>query len=330
MAVAGRPHINMRQLAKGRKRAFEASACAKAILAGEHAAVYGMPAVCIPVRSLRARAGVDSAKSGVTIEAPDLGLAGEPGAPGFPGGLEHLAAILRETSGALGIGFDRLKLRVESSIPPARGLGSGAAVSVACARALAGFAGLDLPPETASAIAFEIEKIHHGNPSGVDNATVAFEKAVHFRKGSPPRFVDPGRLTFVLADSGPAPPTASMVSLARGKLGAPGEWILSSFEEIAELAVKALVSGDARALGRLMDRNQMLLSAVGVSTPALDSLCAVAREAGALGAKLTGAGGGGYMIACVMDEDAQAVARALTASGAQGVLATGLGGESVQ
>lgn len=303
---------------------FESSAPAKAILAGEHSVVHGGLALAMPVRTLRARACVEGIAEGIEIEAPDLGLRARLPCMSPAPALAALAAAIAETEKACETRLDRFRLRVESCIPPSRGLGSGAAVAVACAKALAAFAGAEATDEKVSGIAFEVEKIHHGSPSGIDNATSAFERVVRFRKGSPLEFPHASALNFVLADSGPAPPTSEMVARARPAFEAREGALVVLMDAAVDDACAALAAGDGPGMGRAMDRCQEMLAGAGVSTSGIEDLCACARSVGAFGAKLTGAGGGGFILACVPEGRAETVAAALQNRGAARVFVTGI------
>jgi mevalonate kinase len=147
------------------------------------------------------------------------------------------------------------------------------------------------------------ERVFHGNPSGVDAAVSAQGGCVFFRKGEPLEPVRTrGALHLCIGHSGIASSTKSMVdSVARLRVRRP-EIVAKTFDAVRSLvnnARLAIEAGDRFALGRLMDLNQMLLSGLFVSTTEIERMCAVARGAGAFGAKLTGAGGGGSVVALV-------------------------------
>lgn len=308
-----------------------ASAPGKIILLGEHAVVYGRPAIAVPVRQVEACAHIEAAQAGssgeIFLEAPDLGLSGwlREAPDGQP-----LAAIVRATLEKLGHpDFPALRLRLESTIPIASGLGSSAAVSIAVARALAAHLGSPLSDRDASDLAFEVERLHHGTPSGIDNTVVAFDRPVYFVKGGPPEtFVPGGSFEFLIGDTGIPAPTAQAVAEVRaGWEAARGEFE-ATFDSIADLVVAAraaIVAGNPVELGTLMDQNHDLLVVLGVTSPELDLLADAARSAGALGAKMSGGGKGGNMIAAVTPETVPSVTQALYAAGAVSVLHTEVG-----
>ncbi|MDH7487667.1 MAG: mevalonate kinase [Anaerolineae bacterium] len=297
-----------------------ASASGKVILFGEHAVVYGRPAIAVPVAELRAWATVDDAPpgAGCTVVAIDLkrrfSLADAP--PDDP-----LALIVRLTLAGLGLVAEPdWTITLRSDIPIASGLGSGAAVSTAIVRALAQHAGRSLPPDAVSALVYETERLHHGTPSGIDNTVVAYEQPVYFVRGQPPQPCRVGgEFWLAIADTGVASPTKLAVEDVRRAWQADPARYEALFDEmgrIAERARQAIETGRLDALGPLMDENQRLLSAIGVSSPLLERLCAAARQAGAGGAKLSGAGHGGNLIALVTPQTAEKVAAALRAAGA--------------
>jgi mevalonate kinase len=192
---------------------------------------------------------------------------------------------------------------------------------VAVAGALDELAGIERSAEERASQALAWERVFHGNPSGIDTAISALGGVAVYRKGEP---LEPLRLraplSLVIGHSGEAASTKAMVDMvARQHERAPAR-LDKTFDAIAALVQNgrlALEAGDLRALGQLMDLDQSLLSSLMLSTARLEELCAAARETGALGAKLTGAGGGGCMIALVPDDaSAERVRNALASLGA--------------
>lgn len=302
-----------------------ASAPGKIILFGEHAVVYGRPALAVPVTQVQATATVtDSSRSGIFLEAPDIGLFSS---------LESLlsdhplAAIIYSVLSALGIDSPpALAIHTSSTIPVASGLGSGAAVSIAISRALSAFFGHPLPDERVSALAYEVEKLHHGTPSGIDNTVITYAKPVHFIKNQPiDIFQVANPFIILIGDTGIASPTKAVVGDVRKLWEAEPvrfEKILDAVAEIARKARKAIESGETHLLGALMDENHTLLQQMTVSSPELERLVEAARAAGADGAKLSGGGRGGNMIALVRPENAKEISAALLKSGARRTIVT--------
>lgn len=295
---------------QGAQRTGQGDACGKAILFGEHFVVHGLRALAVPLPSLRTRATITStagARDAVEVIAD----------------VEHREPVIeavRRATNLLGL-RGAWSLRTESSVPLGCGLGSSAAFAVALLRALLDHEGRREPTERISALAWELEKIAHGTPSGVDNTVVAHERAIAFRKGTAPVLLTcASPLHLIVADSGQRHPTAEAVGRVHAFASAsPGEFgrICADVESLVTDALGAFTAGDAERLGGLMNDNHALLDRVGVSSPLLDRLNDAARGAGALGAKLTGAGVGGSVIALAAADRCDAVRSALAAAGAR-------------
>ncbi len=312
--------------------ATECSAPGKIILFGEHAVVYGQPAIAAPLAGLRAWARVsDATQPGVFIAAPDLG---EEQWLSDGGEDDALARAIRLVQRAAGLAaLPPLHIHVRSDIPIAGGLGSGAATAAALIRALA--LHLQRPDlardESVAALTYDVEKIHHGTPSGIDNTVVALEKPVYFVRGEPHNRIEPftvGRpVTLLVADTGQRSSTRLVVGDVRRQwqeLPARFEALFAACGQIAREARDALQAGDLPRAGALMDQNHRLLQQMTVSNSRLDALAQAALAAGALGAKLSGAGRGGNMIALVQPAQQQRVQEALLAAGARRALPTQL------
>jgi mevalonate kinase len=308
-----------------------ASAPGKIILFGEHAVVYGRPAIAVPVRQVVATAEVtdirDATSERIHLVAPDIQLDCwlHEISPDHP-----LARIIHLTLEEIGVrNFPALQLQLRSSIPISAGLGSGAAVSVAILRALSEHLGHPLTLERQSELAFEVEKIHHGTPSGIDNTVVTFDQPVYFVLGQEPKtFHLEAPLSFIIGDTGRASPTAMAVGSVRREWQKKHAYYEDKFDAIGRITDRARLAiekNQIRQLGNLMDQNQILLEEIGVSSSELHLLIQAARAAGALGAKLSGAGMGGNMIALVEPDTAPMVENALQRAGAIHCLRTEIG-----
>ena len=307
---------------------FSASAPGKIILFGEHAVVYGRPAVAVPVTQVQARASITLAKSAapenVLVKAAGIGL--NASLAELPAG-HPLKAAIQRTAAVLNISrLPACTISISSTIPVAAGLGSGAAVSVAIVRALSAALGSPLNDEQVCALAFEVEKIYHGTPSGIDNTVITYARPVYFIKGKPIQQLQVSRpFTIVIGDTGIASPTAQAVGDVRQTWKADKDHLEAMFDSIGAIADSArqvIEQGAVELLGPLMDANHGLLRKLGVSCPELDALVLAARKAGAWGAKLSGGGRGGNMIALVSKAQATKVAAALQAAGAVRTLVT--------
>lgn len=322
--------MTIENVAQDRDSTFsEASAGGKVILVGEHAVVYGAPAIAIPVSNLRATARVTNLLpgQGVVIEATDLGTEFSLEEAASPEALALQTTVRNALVYLTGNTDHDVRIEVRSKIPLARGMGSGTAVATAIVRALARHFIRQPSPAEISALVFETERLLHGTPSGVDNTVVAHERPVYFVKGRPPEFIRiGGALNFLIADTGTMARTRDAVldvqrrwRLERARY----EGIFSRIGKLVEEAREALAGGDAERLGCLMNENHDLLQEIQVSSPSLDHLVSVARDAGAVGAKLTGGGYGGVILALAREERPE-VAETLLQNGALAVYSTTL------
>ena len=288
-------------------------AAGKVILLGEHAAVYGKHALALPIAGA-VTATVQESES-LTLQVPDWQLSREisPDA----GGVD---AAVRRVLDNLGIRQRGFTVRVRSALPRAMGLGSSAAFAVAIVRAFDRLLNLSLDDERVNDIAFDCEKLAHGNPSGVDNTLATFARPMLFQGGESFQVEElevERQLPIVIACGHQPGVTHEQVAGVRARYEAQPDAFAAIFDQIDGLSIagaKALVAGDYAELGQLMNIGQGLLNALGVSTPELERMIEVARQAGAAGAKLTGAGGGGSIVAICPGAE-QAVAAALRAAG---------------
>ncbi len=280
----------------------QSSACAKTILFGEHAVVYDEPAIAVPILNTRTFVSIQDTHRPFRIisESIRLNRTYDELIPGS--GLQVLLKIIMEHFGLAEL--PKATLRVRSSIPIASGLGSGAALSAAIIRAFAEYYGREVPVETVNEIAYEVEKVYHGTPSGIDNTTIAYEQAIIFSKpsGFMPLHADLERLNLLVIDSGIRSRTIDVVSDVRANF-TKNELIIREIGNLVRSSVEFLEAGDAAELGRLMNENQRLLREIDVSSPELDQLIELGVSHGALGGKLTGAGRGGNILILAGDRD---------------------------
>jgi len=257
----------------------------KLILLGEHAVVFGQPALAAGIpRGVRAEATPGNGR----VSVPAWGLDARAG-DGSPVGTA--AARLLDRLNARALDF-----QVEAEIPARAGLGSSAAMAVALARA----ARPDAPIEDLLAAVAESETVFHGAPSGIDAAAALHGGIGTFRLGEGWRPVPiQRRIKVCVGLSGKPRETRAQVE-AVGRLCArmpAARKIIDLLGEVSQAGITAVGDGDIDNLGRLFDMAHGLLAALRVSTPELDALVHAARASGAIGAKLTGAGGGGAVIA---------------------------------
>jgi len=308
---------------------IQATAPGKVILVGEHAVVYGRPAIAAPVWQTVATATLVAGApgSGCHILAPDVGISLHLAEADNDEPLAIVARLALER-----LGFDRMpdwQIDLHSEIPIASGMGSGAALSTALVRAIMLGAGQEPKPAIVSDLVYESERFYHGTPSGIDNTVIAHGVPIWFVKGHPPQPFTPARpITLAVADSGIRSPTKETVGEVRRAWNADPPRFEQIFDEIGHTVLaarRALEDGDVPALGRILDTNQTLLERLAVSSPALDALIAAARQAGALGAKLSGGGRGGNIIALIDEHVEPRVCSALQAAGARRVIVTQIG-----
>jgi mevalonate kinase len=311
----------------------KATAPGKIILFGEHAVVYGRPAIAVPLSQVRATAIIQpNHADGVRLIAPDLNIDTSLAETGP----EHpIALALMQVQNVTALrDLPAMIITVTSDIPIASGLGSGAAITAAIIRALASALGLQelASAEWVSQLTYEVEKVYHGTPSGIDNTVVAYEQPVYFVRRQPQNeietFAISAPLHLLVADTGISSSTKKVVSDVRLAWEADRrkfERIFTGCGQIAEAGRAAIEAGDRRAVGRLMSENHDLLVEMTVSSPELNRLVRAATHAGAMGAKLSGGGRGGNMIALVTSETEKAVYDALMEAGARSILRNQIG-----
>ncbi len=286
-----------------------ARANGKVILLGEHAVVYGVPAIAAGIeRGVAAEA--ERAASASLVIGDRSALAGDGSELGGA-----YAALLSA------LGATHVAARATLQIPAGSGLGASAALGVALARAVLGALGEAEDASRVLAAAAAWEGIYHGNPSGVDAAAAANDGCIWFEKGKgsePIALLED--LVLAVGIAGPPASTKLMVEgVARLRERRPVvvEKALEGIRALVKNAKLCLEAGDITGLGSLMNYNQMLLSGLFVSTEGIERCCALAREAGALGAKLTGAGGGGAVVA-LCDRDFEPILAAWRSEGITG------------
>jgi hydroxymethylglutaryl-CoA reductase len=293
----------------------------KIILFGEHAVVYGSRAIAAPV-PLAVHARVIDHDDGVWLVMPRWGVEKRLRQdPRKRSAIEETGALILNK---LGLGERSMRIEVYSEIPRAMGLGGSAAVAVAIIRALDAHYELALSDDEINRLAFRAEEVAHGTPSGIDNTVATYGHPILYRAGSPPEIEElhfPKPLNFVIGITGNESMTARTVARVRAAREKNPAVINKLFKAIDVLTGQALVAirrYDMERLGDLMNVCHGLLNSLQVSSWELEELIQIARENGALGAKLTGGGGGGSMIALCPD-NAEKVIRAMNDSGYQAI-----------
>ncbi len=283
---------------------WKASAPAKIILLGEHAVVYNKPAIAIPVNDVRAFVTIktDSNSDVPVIRANDLDIEYSFKKKSVPKKIEHIAKAIQlvKDKTRSQYPYKGWRLSLSSDIPIARGMGSSAAISVSLIKALYQFLDKDLAQSLLIDLSYELEKFHHGTPSGIDNAVISLESPILFQKERGFSMFRSKTFHFVIGDTGIGKNTASIVKNVAErykKNRASCKAIFEAIGSVSNQGLDALRFGQNEKLGRLMNLNQSLLDELGVSSPELEHLIRQSLENGALGAKLCGAGKGGCMVA---------------------------------
>jgi len=298
-----------------------ASACAKIILCGEHAVVYGQPAIALPISDVRVTASATDAAA-LTFVLQDLNET-------FDITHSHpIADLAARVCAALDVPPPPVTIHLTSQIPIASGLGSGAAIATAVARLLCQIYQRPADPEFLNPLIYESEKRFHGTPSGIDNTVIVYEQPVYFVRGEPiERLNVTGTYTLLIGDTGVRAPTHIPVGDVRRLYESDSARITPVLDKIGQLSREirqSLTTGDTNTSGHLMTENHRLLQALTVSSPELDTLVMAALKAGAIGAKMSGGGRGGNMIALVSPDTQATVKDALLRAGAVRVLETTL------
>ncbi|OQY26865.1 MAG: hydroxymethylglutaryl-CoA reductase [Candidatus Cloacimonetes bacterium 4572_55] len=293
----------------------------KIILFGEHAVVYGSHAIAAPM-PLGVQARVSDGDNGIHLIIPRWGVEER-----LDKKKQHKFSIFQALDRILNrLDLHDRDMRIEMfpHLPRAMGLGGSAALAVAIIRALTRHYGIPFDDEEVCDLAYESETIVHGAASGIDNTLATYGRFLLFQKGDPPKMetliMDPPQkeksLPIVVGLTWVESLTAKMVAKVR-RLWEDNRAIYDRiFEQIDMLTIEAadaIRSYDLEKLGELMNVNQGLLNALQVSTREIEEIVSIARSNGALGAKLTGGGGGGAVIALCPDrtkEVAEAIQKA--------------------
>jgi mevalonate kinase len=308
-------------------REVVASAPGKVILFGEHFVVYGEPAIVMAIDK-RAYVLAETRKDRrIYINSKNLEISGVFVGESFEakkGGREarmRLEPIRKAAQNVLNLAEIKIGVSIEvrSAIPIAVGLGSSAAVITATATAVSKLLNANLSKKDVFHIAYEAERIVHGTPSGIDPAISTYGGTLLFSQDKDFKHLEAkGDIPLVIGDTGIERSTGEQVAIVRERKNQyPSIFnpIIEASGKISSHAVKALKTGKLQELGKLMNINHALLYAIGVSSEPFERLVYAARKAGALGAKLTGARGGGCMIALSLPDTLDQVVKAIEESG---------------
>ena len=252
----------------------------KVILTGEHAVVYGYPAIAVPV------------SLGVTVEIkPTKGLS-------FchQANLDEILwTAIRQIVPEYGY-----QITIQSALPMGRGMGSSAALSVALVREMARVNNRSISLQEECDTAMRMERIFHGNPSGLDHTVSAFGQSIYFHKSEQNIQWEPitiPKMNFLVVDSGIASSTSDMVAKVRQKSHLKQtQMLLNQIGKTTVAIQNAIIQNDIQKMAELCLDNHTLLNDLGVSTTTIDMIVQESINMGAWGAKLSGSGGGGIVL----------------------------------
>lgn len=306
--------------------AISVSAPGKIILCGEHAVVYQQPAIAIPVQQVASTTKIfahpTAPKGQVWVKADAIQVEGVLESLNENHPIRNAVELVKKL-----FSIDHLpacEIRITSTIPIASGLGSSASTAVSLISVLSEFIDHSLSTAEISELAYEVEKLHHGNPSGIDNAVIAYNRPVFFRRGEPLEFLEiASPLHLIIANTGIHASTIEAVTGVRGRWQNDLTKYNALFKKIGEISEQVrqyLSSGDVSHIGQLLSLNHSYLQEMGVSCPELDALVSESLNVGALGAKLSGGGLGGNMIALVNPGESSRINNALLHAGAKSTI----------
>ncbi len=287
-----------------------------------HFVVYGLPAIASALSSYTTAEVKIVNGQGWTVDDQ------RPATPGYKqmkydDAMQSIKNVLEHLK--IDIQSQKLEITFAGDLIAASGVGASAAQCTSLARALNERFNLGLDDEKINAAAYEGEKAYHGTPSGIDNTAstygglIWFVKNLSGGKNTMDLLKTPKKMPLVIANSGITASTTEVVADVRSlKEESPEKFekIFGDYKILAEKAKKALLEGDSNTLGDLMNQNHKLLQQITVSGELNDRLVEIALNNGALGAKMTGTGRGGLVIALAESEELQEkIAKAIEQEG---------------
>jgi mevalonate kinase len=304
----------------------------KVILFGEHFVVYGLPAIAAGINQKTTADIEKSHTPGIHVvdNRPEVAGYKVSKADQFKDSIDYIKKAIPQVAWDV----QGVKIRLGGDLVAASGVGASAASCVAIARAINQFFDLNLNDDRINEIAFEGEKGYHGTPSGIDNTCATYGTLILFEKHDEGNVMEKLELDhtveIVMANTGIPVNTKAVVANVRKLVEKEPDTYKQTFDEyskIFEQALPALKEGNWKKVGELMDKNQELLRKIGVSHEKLEELIQIAKENGAYGAKLTGGGAGGYMVAIAPGKELQEKVATALSEKVEIVLKTTIGGK---
>nr|WP_311133676.1 mevalonate kinase [Latilactobacillus curvatus] len=292
---------------------------AKIILIGEHAVVYGQPAIALPIFAVQALVTVTFEPA---LQTPQIKSTYYNGPlEQAVGQMQGIRRLIEQLWHALDPNLTPFELTIESDLPPERGMGSSAATAVAIIRALFATYHQELSQQRLLKLAALSENLIHGNPSGIDAATTGATTPLWFVKGQPLQPLPINLKGYlVIADSGQKGQTGAAVKSVQNQMMSNPEQtqpLIDHLGYLTQQVARNIAQNELTVLGANLNRAQLDLRALGVSNARVDHLIDVANQTGSLGTKLTGGGRGGCIIALAATQSAaDDLAQALSAAGA--------------
>ena len=282
------------------KKVGVGQAHSKIILIGEHAVVYGYPAISLPLLEVEVTCKVVPAESPWRLYEEDT-----------------LSMAVYASLEYLDITEACIRCEIDSAIPEKRGMGSSAAISIAAIRAVFDYYEADLPHDVLEILVNRAEMIAHMNPSGLDAKTCLSDQPIRFIKNVGFTELEMDLSAYlVIADTGVYGHTREAIQVVQNK-GKDALPFLHALGELTQQAEEAISQKDAERLGQILSQAHLHLKEIGVSSPEADSLVETALSHGALGAKMSGGGLGGCIIALAANlTHAQELAERLEEKGA--------------
>ena len=295
------------------RKVAEGYAHSKLILIGEHSVVYGKPAIALPFPSLSVCARIEDSLKEHMINFDDfVGTISK-----LPEKMKGLGVCIEETLKAIGIFDKKVKVTLKSDIPLGRGLGSSAALAIAIVRGIYKFFDHHLERSQLLKLVNIAETYAHGNPSGIDMEAASRDMPIWFKKGSQVQQISIGKPFYIIvADTGRIGDTRFAVESIKQLRDENPFIVQRSIDLLGDYAYEArdaIHTGNIVKLGEILNKAQHELEQLGVSDDGINYFVQQAIEAGAYGAKLTGGGKGGCIIALAeREEDARKISEALT------------------